>query len=108
MKTTTNMAREEGMGRIAAQLEESIVTLFGEFPSLCGFAIQDRPGLLDGGAATLRSDLFLTEVGLFPVPGLGEARLICEEIRDTLAQLIDERPEALELLSGRTFARSFH
>ena len=108
MKTTTNLAREEGMQHVAAHLEESLMTLFGEFPSLCGFAVQDRPGLPDGGAATLHAGLFLTEVGLYPAPGLGEAKLICEEIRDTLVQLIDERPETLELLSGRTFARSFH
>ena len=108
MKTTTNLARDEGMRHVAAQLEESIVTLFDEFPSLCGFAVQDRPGLSHGGPATLHPGLFLTDVGLYPAPGLEEARLICEDIRDTLVQLIDERPEALELLSGRAFARSFH
>jgi hypothetical protein len=108
MKTTTNLARDQGMRHVAAQLEKSLLTLFEEFPSLCGFAVHDRPGVLDGGAAALQPDLYLTEVGLFPAPGLGEATLICEEIRDTLVQLIDERPEALELLSGRTFARTFH
>ena len=108
MKPTTNLARDEGMRHVAAQLEKSLVTLFEEFPSLCGFAVHDRPGVLDGGAAALQPDLYLTEVGLFPTPGLGEATLICEEIRDTLVQLIDERPEALELLCGRTFARTFH
>jgi hypothetical protein len=108
MKTTTNLAHDEGMRHVAAQLEESIVTLFDEFPALCGFAVQDRAGVPDGGAATLHPDLFLTDVGLYPAPGLGEAKLICEEIRDLLVQLIDERPETLELLSGRTFARSFH
>jgi hypothetical protein len=108
MKTTTTQASDEGMKHVAAQLEQSIVTLFDDFPSLCGFAVHDRPGVLDGGAAALQPNLFLTEVGLYPAPGLGEARLICEEIRDTLVQLIDERPEALDLLNGRTFARSFH
>jgi hypothetical protein len=36
------------------------------------------------------------------------AKLICEEIRETLVELIDERPEARLLLSGRTFARALH
>ena len=108
MKTTANIARDEGMQHVAAQLEESIVTLFGAFHSLCGFTVQDRPGLPDGGSATLHAGLFLTDVGLYPAPGLEEAKFICEEIRDTLVELIDERPETLELLCGRTFARSFH
>jgi len=106
MKTSTNVVRDEGMRRIAAQLEESILTLFGGFPSLCGFAVQDRAGLPDSGSEILQGGLFLTEVGLFPAPGLEEARMICEEIRETLVQLIDERPEVRALLSGRTFARS--
>jgi hypothetical protein len=108
MKTTLNLARDEGMRHVAAQLEESIVTLFGGLPSLCGFSVQDRPGLPDGGSAALHTGLFLTDVGLYPVPGIEEARFICEEIRDTLVELIDERPETLQLISGRTFARSFH
>ncbi len=108
MKPTTNAVRDEGMRHVEAQLEESIVSLFGGFPSLCGFSVQDRPGLPDGGSAALQSGLFLTDIGLYPAPGLEEARMICEEIRETLVQLIDERPEARKLLSGRTFARSLH
>jgi hypothetical protein len=107
MKTTTQLAHDEGMRHVVAQLEESIVTLFDEFPSLCGFAVQDRPGL-PLGAATLHAGLFLTDVGLYPAPGFEEARLICDDIRETLVELIDERPETLELLRGRSFARSFH
>jgi hypothetical protein len=104
MKTFADPVRNEQ--RIAeALLEESIVALFDELPALCGFSVQDRGGLPDGGAALLENGLFLTDIGLYPQPGLDEARLICEEIRETLVQLIDERPDARELLSGRTFAR---
>ena len=108
MKTTTYAVRDEGMGYVEAQLEESILSLFGGFPSLCGFSVQDRPGVPDGGSASLQSGLFLTEIGLYPAPELEVAKMICEEIRETLTQLIDERPEARELLSGRTFARTLH
>lgn len=108
MKTSMNMVRDEGMRHVAAQLEESIVTLFGAFPSLCGFAVQDRPGVPGGGSAAAHTGLFLTDVGLYPAPGIEEAKLICEEIRDTLVELVTERPEAFDLISGRTFARSFH
>ncbi len=108
MKPTMNAARDAGMRHVAAQLEESIVSLFGCFPTLCGFSVQDRPDLPEGGSAALQPGLFLTDVGLYPAPGLEEARMICDEIRETLVQLIDERPEARALLSGRTFARSLH
>src|SRR5580765_4715364 len=108
MKQTANTAVERALHYTAAELEESILALFGGFPSLCGFSIQDRPGAAGPGAESLQEGLFLTEVGLYPVPNIEEAKFICQEIRDTLAQLIEERPQARELLSGRTFARSLH
>jgi hypothetical protein len=106
MKPATQTARELALNHTAAELEQSILALFGGFPSLCGFSIQDRPGR--AGSESLQGGLFLTEVGLYPVPNIEEAKFICQEIRDTLAQLIDERPQARELLTGRTFARSLH
>ena len=108
MKQTASTAQERALHYTAAELEESILALFGGFPSLCGFAVQDRPGKPGMGTETLEDGLFLTEVGLYPLPNIEEAKFICQEIRDTLAQLIQERPHARELISGRTFARSLH
>ena len=108
MKQTANTARDSTLRNTVAQLEESILVLFGSFPSLCGFSVQERPGLLEVSSEALQDGLFLTDVGLYPTPNIEEAKLICEDIRDTLAQLIDERPQVRELLSGRTFARSLH
>ncbi len=107
MKTTADTASDRALRYTAAELEESILALFGGFPSLCGFSVQDRPGAGAGGES-LEGGLFLTEVGLYPLPNIEEAKFICQEIRDTLAQLLEERPQARELLSGRTFARSLH
>jgi hypothetical protein len=109
MKTTprnVEIRLEESI--VEMRLEESIVSLFEDLPALCGFTVQDRAGLPDGGAATLNGGLFLTHIGLYPQPGIEVAKLICEEIREALVALIDERPEARLLLSGRTFARSLH
>ena len=103
MKPSMNTAHDTGLSHIAAQLEASIGNLFGGFPSLCGFSVQERS---EGSAAALESGLYLTAVGLYPLPGVEETRLIYEEIRLTLVELIDERPEARQLLSGRTFART--
>jgi hypothetical protein len=107
MKSIAQTNRERALRNTAAELEESILALFGGFPQLCGFSVQDRPSHA-AGTESLQGGLFLTEVGLYPVPNVEEAKMICEEIRDTLAQLIDERPQARELLSGRTFARAVH
>jgi len=106
MKPGTQSAREIALRHTAAELEQSILSLFGSFPNLCGFSIQDRPG--NAASESLQAGLFLTEVGLYPLPNIEEGKFICQEIRDTLAELIDERPQARELLSGRTFARSLH
>ena len=108
MKQTANTARERALHHTVAELEESILALFGGFPSLCGFSVQDRPGTPGAGTETVEDGLFLTDVGLYPAPNIEEAKFICQEIRDTLAQLIEERPHARELISGRTFARSLH
>jgi len=77
-------------------LEESIVSLFTDRPELCGFTV-----LLEGG-------LVLSEVGVFPAAKPEDMRVICDEIRATLAEVVDERPDARELLAGRTFARALH
>ena len=76
------------------QIEDSIVSVFEGYPSLCGF--------------TVTRTLEPADLSLFPAPAPDEAMLIHEEIRDTLSQLLEERPEAGRLLAGRTFARALH
>ena len=94
--------------RPAASLEESIVSVFEGYPSLCGFTVQHSPGLPDGGSEPLEAGLFLTDVGLFPQPGLEDSRMISAGVRDMLIELLEARPEAAHLLAGRTFARALH
>jgi hypothetical protein len=80
-----------------SQLEESIFSIFQGIPELCGFTVQAGSGGVE-----------LTDVGLFPVPDEQETQLICSEIRERLADLINERPETGRLVAGRTFARALH
>ena len=82
--------------RTEAQLEETLVALFAERPELCGFSIA-----LDGA-------LVASNVGLFPSGNPEDLKLVCEEIRATLDEVLDEQPEARRLLAGRTFARRLH
>jgi len=83
--------------RAEAQVEESIFSLFQEFPSLCGFTVQAWP-----------SGVALADLGLYPPPADEEAKAIQAGIQDALAELLSERPEARSLLAGRTFARAVH
>jgi hypothetical protein len=105
MKPSISETNDAVLRHTEAQLEASILSLFGGFPSLCGFSVQERS---EGSAATLEGGLYLAAVGLYPLPGVDETKLIYEEIRLTLIELLDERPEARALLSGRTFARALH
>jgi hypothetical protein len=77
-----------------AQVEESIFSLFKDIPSLWGF--------------TVTGAFEPADLSLYPVPAAEEAQFIREEIRYTLSRLLDERPEARNLVTGRTFARAVH
>ena len=56
----------------------------------------------------MKDDLRLSNVACHPALDGDEAELLCEEIAQALSELVDERPEAAELLRGRTLARIFH
>jgi hypothetical protein len=107
MKQTANTARDSALRNTVAQLEESILALFGGFPSLCGFSVQERKGSPEGGSEVLQDGLFLTDVGLYPTPNIEEAKLICEDIRDT-SQLIDEAVSARAAASRTSSPAHFH
>jgi hypothetical protein len=78
------------------RLEASINALFRRWPMLCGFTIDHA------------SELFVGEITIDPPCGLHPRGQLCSEIAAVLGELIEECPEAGELLRQRTFARVFH
>lgn len=76
-------------------VDASMQRLFRRYVELAGFSIQD----LDDG-------LSVAEVSVYP--DIGDAGALRDEIVANVLELLDERPEAYELLRGRTFARSLH
>jgi hypothetical protein len=91
------------------RIETSINALFRRCPTLCGFTVRDAANLSrDGLARSHASRLFVTGVSVHPWSGLRAPGELCDEIAATLDELIDEYPEAGELLRERTFARVFH
>ena len=54
------------------------------------------------------NDMMSTLFQRYPALVGDEAQILCEEISAALSELVEERPEAAELLRGRTLARIFH
>ena len=72
--------------------DERMASLFERLPMLSGFWVHD--------------DLSTTEAQLHTWPGWDPSAQVAEEIGRELQDFLDERPDAAELLRGRTFARS--
>lgn len=109
MKTQEHRIGDLRHSRFEADLEASIDVLFSRCPTLCGFSVRDAAKLgREDPVLPQASELFVTEVSIYPLTGLGPPRELCHEIVTTLLALIDGCPEASELLRERTFARVFH
>jgi hypothetical protein len=68
--------------------------LFQRLPMLSGF--------------WLRPDLKVAELAVFTWPGYTASADLCEEVMQSLIELAEERPEAVQFMRGRTFARAVH
>ena len=66
------------------------------------------PARADARRLLLRPDLEVTELSVFTWPGYTAGRELYEEVMQSLVELADERPEAVQLMRGRTFARAVH
>ena len=92
MKTSQHRQQQIRRERVEAVIDGRIAALFGRLPMLCGFA--------------LKADLQPAEVSVHSWPGYVAGEDLYSEIVTELADLVDERPDATPLLSGRTFART--
>ena len=83
--------------------------LFERCPALHGFTVLDR-SLVPGGTrvAALERGLFVAGIGIYPEPAPEQCERIYDEISVALLDFMLQRPEAREVLRGRTFARAFH
>jgi hypothetical protein len=82
------------MNPLLEEVQDAVNTLFQRYPTLCGFSVKD--------------DLSFSNVACHPALASVDAEILCEEISATLHELLEEQPEAAELLRGRTVARTFH
>ncbi len=77
------------------QLQTELQSLFARCPELSGFAVRGENG-----------ELFVSDVGISPRLSAEQYGEIYQDIANTLSGLLDDEPEASELLLGRTFART--
>jgi hypothetical protein len=94
MKSLESRLREERRQRSQAALDRHLADLFRRLPMLAGF--------------TLRQDLEVADVAVHFWPGYVAGEELYKDLMVALTELAQERPDAVELLRGRTFARSVH
>ena len=83
--------------KIQSQLEHQVESLFARCPELCGFSVRSE-----------NDELFVSDVGIAPRLSPQQYGEIFQDIARTLADLLEDEPEAEEMLRGRTFARTLH
>jgi hypothetical protein len=93
---------------VAADVEAKIRALFVRCPALCGFSVQDRAQLPEQLTENQipDADLYVTEIGIFPKLGADQYADVFDEITITLSSLVNEQPNAYDVLRGRTYART--
>lgn len=82
---------------VVDQVEQRLQLLFSRCPELSGFSVRGE-----------NEELFVSDVGIAPRLSAEQYGEIYQDIALTLSELLEERPEACELLRGRTFARTLH
>ena len=80
--------------------------IFASYPELCGFTVQGLESLSrERVSGQLEGELYLADVA---TTSYGPSEHLLGEIATALLDLIDEEPEAVKELRGRTFARTLH
>jgi hypothetical protein len=91
------------------KVEAQLRAVFQRRPDLQRFVIEDRAGLPDHvDRQALQGELFITQITLYPRRGSKQYDEVYADIARAITQVIDERPEALRLLRGKTFVRALH
>jgi hypothetical protein len=115
MKAIQTAIFDAHLHRVEAEVAMHIRTLFGRCPELVGFAVQDRtavPDLIflshDSEQTDEKPRLFVTDIGFSATVSAEELEEVYTLIGTAIHDVVSERPEAFELLRGRTFARTLH
>jgi hypothetical protein len=106
LQDTTQNVQDQS---VAADVAARVAVIFEQYPMLCGFSVQECSTLAEDCAIVqLQGELCLTDVSVTTWPGFRVTQEFYEQIAYMLLELMDEQPEAGDLLPGRTFARALH
>ncbi len=94
MKPSEHRQSEARRQHTEAIVDRHLSQLFQRVPMLAGFCV--------------RPDLEVTELSVCTWPGYTAGQELYEEVMQSLLELAEERPEAVQLMRGRTFARGVH
>jgi hypothetical protein len=109
MKALQDRTRDSQSQNVAMDLAVCIAIIFEKYPTLCGFSVQPYITLTrDRARARLQHGLYLADVEVSSWSGFRAPPEVCHQIASMLLELLHEQPEALELISHRTFARTLH
>ena len=94
---------------LEADLGARVEALFGRCPELCGFQVEERVVQGAGNEGGMRElELYIAGIDVFPALGSAQSETLVAQISAALADLLEDSPEAADLLAGRTFARAMH
>jgi hypothetical protein len=93
---------------LEAALSARIEAIFDRCSELYGFSVDERPVSENKKESVREWELYVSAVAAYPELGPDQAEAFIGEISDVLADLLNQRPQAADLLPGRTFARVWH
>jgi hypothetical protein len=100
MKTLQSAVRDAPARAVESDIRAVVETLFLRWPALVGFSVQD------GGDGS--DQLYLMDIQAYPWPSEEDSAGLRRDIIHAFLELMDEAPDARELLRARTFARTLH
>ena len=108
METLPQPNLEPRLRRIEADMFTRLSVVFRRCQHLVGFTLQDTSELPEDGEQTEDPGLFVSDIQFSRRVTEDEDDEVCHYINKTVAEMIAERAEALDVLRDRTFARALH
>ncbi len=109
MKEVQELTLDAERHRLEADLGARLAMLFHGCPALCGFSVGERAiPAADGEEGVRHLELFVADIDVYPSLGHVQSEKLVDQIASALADLLDESPQAADLIAGRTFARILH
>jgi len=109
MKPVTLAQLNAELPALEDDLAVRLDAIFDRCPQLHGFTVQDSSALPEElRSLALEKELVVTDIGVYPFINAEQCEAIYNEIAVALLDFMFERPNAKDLLRGRTFVRTLH